>query len=80
MINERLFELLLIYILSTDLLKNIQNVNEVIISEFTRQQTFGIPAPDFFKWIFSNEELGIAIQISLKCVPKGPLDKKSALV
>ena len=33
-----------------------------------------------FKRTFSNENVRIAIKISLKFVPKGPIDKKSALV
>ena len=34
---------------------------------------------DVFKCIFMNEKFCIWIQISLKFVPKGPIDKKSAL-
>ena len=39
-----------------------------------------IPADDIFKCIFMNEKFctDISIQISLKCVPKGPIYKKSA--
>ena len=39
-----------------------------------------ILADDIFKCIFMNEKLRILIQISLKFVPKGPIDNKSALV
>ena len=39
-----------------------------------------ILAGDIFKCIFMNEKLRILIQISLKCVPKGLIDNKSALV
>ena len=35
---------------------------------------------DIFKCIFVHENYRIAIQISLKLVPKGPIDSKSALV
>ena len=35
---------------------------------------------DIFKCIFLNENVGISIQISYKCVPKGPIDNMSALV
>ena len=35
---------------------------------------------DVFKYIFLNEKFGISIQTSLKFVPKGPIDNKSALV
>ena len=39
-----------------------------------------ILADDIFKWIFLNENGKIPIQMSLKCVPKSPIDNKSALV
>ena len=39
-----------------------------------------ILADDIFKCIFLNENFRISIQISLKFVPKGPIDNKSALV
>ena len=35
---------------------------------------------DIFKHIFFNENVRISIQISLKFVPNGPIDNKSALV
>ena len=35
---------------------------------------------DIFKFIFMNEKLRILIRISLKFVPDGPIDNKSALV
>ena len=37
-------------------------------------------ADDIFKCIFSNENVRIPIQISLKFVPRAPIDIKSALV
>ena len=37
-------------------------------------------ADGIFKRIFLNENVSILIQISLKFVPKGSIDKKSALV
>ena len=37
-------------------------------------------ADDIFKYIFMNEKLCIFIWISLKFVPTGPADNKSALV
>ena len=37
-------------------------------------------ADDNFKCIFLNEKLCILIQISLKFVPKGPIDNNPALV
>ena len=39
-----------------------------------------ILANNIFKCIFMNEKLRILIPISLKFVPKGPIDNKSALV
>ena len=39
-----------------------------------------ILADDIFKWIFMNEKFCILISISLKFVPKGPIENKSALV
>ena len=38
-----------------------------------------ILADNIFKCIFLNENVSILIQISLKFVPKGPIDNKSAL-
>ena len=35
---------------------------------------------DIFKCIFMNEKFWILIQISLKFVPKGPIDNNPALV
>ena len=37
-------------------------------------------ADDLFRCIFVNEKFCILIRISLKIVPKGPIDKKSALI
>ena len=37
-------------------------------------------ADDISKCIFMNEKFCILIQISLKFVPKGPIDNKSALI
>ena len=39
-----------------------------------------ILADSIFKHIFLNESVRIFIQISLKFVPKGPIDNNSALV
>ena len=39
-----------------------------------------ILADDIFKCIFLNEKARISIKISLKFVPKGPIDNESALV
>ena len=37
-------------------------------------------ADNIFNQIFLNENVKIAIQISLKCVPNDPVDNKPALV
>ena len=37
-------------------------------------------ADDIFKCIFMDEKFYISIPISLKFVPKGPIDNKAALV
>ena len=37
-------------------------------------------ADDIFKCILMNRKFCILIQISLKFIPKGPIDRKSALV
>ena len=37
-------------------------------------------ADDIFKYIFLNEDATISIKISLKFVPKGPIDNDPALV
>ena len=39
-----------------------------------------ILADNIFKCIFLNEKVIISIKISLKFVPKGPIDNESALV
>ena len=37
-------------------------------------------ADDIFKCIFMNEKFCILTRISLECIPKVPIDNKSALV
>ena len=37
-------------------------------------------ADDIFRWIFANENACIFIKISLKSVPKGPINNNPALV
>ena len=39
-----------------------------------------IVAGDIFKCIFLNENYRIAIQISVKYVPRGPIDNKPVLI
>ena len=44
------------------------------------RQMVAILADDIFKWIFLNENVIILIEISLKSVPKGPINNIPALV
>ena len=37
-------------------------------------------ADDIFKWIFVNENIWIPIEISLRFIPRGPINNISALV
>ena len=39
-----------------------------------------ILADNIFKWVFLNENGRIPIQISLKFVPRSPIDNKPALI
>ena len=39
-----------------------------------------ILADDIFRWMFVNEKFCSLIRISLKFVPKGPIDNNPALV
>ena len=43
-------------------------------------EKWGYFADDIFRYIFMNEKFFILIKISLKFVPKGPIDNKPALV
>ena len=45
---------------------------------FAQGQFDGKIADDTFKCMFFNRNVWISIKISLKCVPKGPTDNKSA--
>ena len=37
-------------------------------------------ADQMFKYVFLNEKVWILFEISLKFIPKGPIDKRSVLV
>ena len=50
-----------------------------ILTHLPLDKMAAILADDIFKCIFMNEKLHILIPISLKFVPKGPIDNKSAL-
>ena len=54
-----------------------REIDVQLISPWTRWPPF---ADDIFKCIFMTESFCVLIQISLKFVPKGPIDSKSALV
>ena len=51
-----------------------------VINSLRPRQMAAILADDIFKWIFLNENVIISIEISLKSVPKGPIDNIPALV
>ena len=44
------------------------------------QDKIGHFADDIFKWIFLNENVWISIDISLKFVPRGPINNIPTLV
>ena len=50
------------------------------LSHWGRDKMATIFADDIFKWIFSNENVWIAVTISLKFVPEGPINNIPALV
>ena len=53
---------------------------EVLFFNTLRPRQNGRHFPDdICKWIFLNENVGISIKISLKFVPKGPINKIPAL-
>ena len=54
------------------------SISSVIISSPSEQYSHHL-ADDIFKSIFMNEKFCISIQISLKFVPKRPVDNKSEL-
>ena len=51
-----------------------------ILTHLPLDKIAAILADEIFKRIFLNENFRISIKISLKFVPKGPIDNKSALV
>ena len=50
------------------------------LTHLPQDKMAAILADDNFKCILLNENVWIAIRISLKFVPKGPIDNKPALV
>ena len=52
----------------------------LLINSSPPGQMAPIFADDILKYISMNEKFCISIRISLKFVPKGPIDNKSALV
>ena len=53
---------------------------EMIFKSSPLDKIAAISQTTFLKCIFINEEFCISIQISLKFVPKGPIDNNSVLV
>ena len=53
---------------------------EVYLTHLTLDKMADILADDIFKCNFLNDDDRIPIQISLKFVPRGPIDNKLALV
>ena len=74
--------------LASPALKFVLLVNHVVAGEATfvfinsspPEQNGRHLADDIFRCIFVNEKFCISIQISLKLVPKGQIDYKSALI
>ena len=54
--------------------------NGVFLTHLPLDKMAAILADDIFNCIFLNEKFCILIQISLKFVPKGPIDNNQALV
>ena len=57
-----------------------QHLNEHVLTHLPLDKMAAILADDIFKCIFLNENYIIPIQISLKCVPRSPIDIKPVLV
>ena len=54
---------------------------KTVLSEHIEAETNGGHVPDdIFKWIFLNIDVWISINISLRFVPRGPIDNIPALV
>ena len=54
--------------------------NVAVLTHLPLDKMAAILADDISKHIFLNEKLGILIEISLKFVPKGPIDNNPAFV
>ena len=52
----------------------------ILLTHWGRDKMAATLADDIFKCIFLDENIWISIRISLKFVPKGPIDKNPALV
>ena len=59
---------------------NCYNSEKQILTHLPLDKRAAIFADNMFECIFMNEKFCISIQISLKCVPEGPFDNKSAMV
>ena len=59
---------------------SVMNPGQHQLTHLLLDKMAAILADDIFKCFFMNEKLRILIKVSLKFVPKGPIDNKSALV
>ena len=57
-----------------------QTINCLCLNTLRPRQNGRHLPDDIFKCFFLNENVSIAIKISLKCVPKGPINNIPALV
>ena len=63
-----------------DILHHCHAICDIVLTHLPLDKMAAILADDIFKCIFLNEKNKIPIQISLKLVPRGPIDNKPALV
>ena len=56
------------------------NAGTVLLTHLPLDKMTANMSDDIFKCIFMNEKLCISIRISLKFVPRGPIDNRPALV
>ena len=72
----------LIYTMSTMLFRprRVNSWSLMVLTHWGRDKIDAIFPDDIFKWIFLNENVWILIKISLKFVPKDPINNIPALV
>ena len=59
---------------------SIDQILKTALTHLALDKMAAILADDIFKCIFVNKKISILIEISLKFVPKGPIDNNPALV